>query len=70
MTEEQLQNWFSYHSPEPSDLTAYAAIRAAGLEFARVINANCPESADKTHAIRVIRDSVMWANASVACKGR
>jgi hypothetical protein len=70
MTEEQLSHWFSYHAPEGDDLAKYAAIRKAAHDYANVVNANCPESADKTHAIRIIRDSAMWANSSVACKGR
>ena len=70
MTNAELANLFMYHAPEGDDLAKYAAIRKAAHEYAQVVNANCPESADKTHAIRIIRDSAMWANASVACKGR
>ena len=49
---------------------AYEAIRAAGREFARVVVALTPPSADQTTAVRTIREAVMWANAAIACEGR
>ena len=84
MTEEQLDNWFSYHSPTEETAPKYAAIRAAEevarhrivqtdievgpdtkqlheeinvamRQFAKVIDANAPDSADKTAAIRCVR---------------
>ena len=62
-----LQNWFTYHSPSADDVLKYKEIRDAALTFARVIDKNCPDSADKTAAFRKIREAVMTANASIAC---
>lgn len=70
MTPEQIENWFTYHAPTQEDLKSYSALRAAAKEFADVVNEYCPESADKTSAIRKIREAVMTANASIACKGK
>jgi hypothetical protein len=70
MTIEQIENWFSYHAPDSDDLVAYAKLRNAAKDFANAVNEICPESADKTAAIRKIREAVMTANASVACKGK
>jgi len=39
------------------------------MEFARVIHENCPESPDRTAAIRHLREAVMTANASIATGG-
>jgi hypothetical protein len=70
ITENDLQNWFTYHSPTPDQVPNYLAIREAGLAFARVLLANSPSSADQTAAIRKVREAVMTANQSIACGGK
>jgi hypothetical protein len=65
--QSDIDNWFSYHAPTPEQLVAYNDIRIAGRIFAETINKHCPESADKTAAIRKLRECVMTANASIAC---
>jgi predicted ABC-type ATPase len=69
-TDDKLQNWFTYHKPTEADIPKYLAVREAALTFARVIDANCPFGADKTAAIRKIREAVMTANAAIACCGK
>lgn len=67
----QLHNWFSYHAPTgPEQLAQYQSIRDAGHVFALTIVQNAPPSADRTAAIRKIREAVMTANAAIACGGR
>jgi len=70
MTEEQLANWFQYHAPSTEQANAYNLLRQAAYIFASEINRLCPESADKTAAIRKLRECVMTANASIACGGK
>ena len=70
MTAEQLENWFTYHPPTADDIVAYEKLRNAAKDFASAINDLCPESADKTAAIRKVREAVMTANASIACRGK
>lgn len=70
ITNEQLDNWFTYHTPGPDQLPQYLAIRKAGLLLAQVIVNNSPASADQTAAIRKVREAVMTANASIACGGQ
>lgn len=70
MTNEQLDNWFTYHAPQGTDLDSYRQIRDAGKFLATTINNLCPESADKTASIRKVREAVMTANASIACGGQ
>lgn len=65
-----IANWFTYHAPEGDDLKKFKAIRDAGMELAIAINDNCPDSADKTAAIRKVREATMTANASIACRGK
>lgn len=65
-----IDNWFTYHAPSSDDLATYEKLRNSAKAFAGAINELCPESADKTAAIRKVREAVMTANASVACKGK
>ena len=69
-TNDLLEHWFTYHPPTAEDIPRYKEIRKAGLSFARVVDNCCPNSADKTTAIRKIREAVMTANAAIACCGK
>ena len=69
-SDDDLENWFTYHSPTKDDVEAYLRIRSSALACARVIQAECPAGPDKTVAIRKIREAVMTANASIACAGK
>ena len=66
----QIENWFTYHAPSSDDQVAYEKLRSAAKSFAMAINDLCPESADKTAAIRKVREATMTANAAIACKGK
>lgn len=67
---DQLNNWFTHHPPTPEQVAQYESIRNAGRMLATVIVANCPPSADRTTAIRLVREAIMTANASIACGGK
>lgn len=69
MQQDLIDNWFTYHAPSADDLVAYDKLRNSAKEFAHAINDLCPDSADKTAAIRKLREATMTANASIACKG-
>jgi hypothetical protein len=68
-TSEILAELFAYHPPNSAQLPKYAAINQAAKNFAEVILQNCPSSADRSAAIRLIRDARMTANASIALNG-
>lgn len=70
MDQETLENWFTSHRPEADQLPKYAALRATGLPFATVVNDKCPDSADKSAAIRLIREATWSINVAIACAGR
>ena len=67
---EEIENWFTYHSPDEAQQVAYRAIREKAKEMAQVIVNNTPPSADQTAAIRHLRTAVMTANAAIACQGK
>ena len=70
MTNEQVENWFTYHPPTPEQQRAYEILREKGKEMAQVINTFVPESADQSAAIRKLRECIMTANAAIACGGK
>lgn len=62
-----LENWFSYHPPTPAQREIYEAIRLAAREYAHLIMDLVPACADRTAAIRKLRETVMAVNLAVAC---
>lgn len=66
-TESDLNNWFTYHEPKEGQVTKYNAVREAGKFLAKVILHNCPMGPDRTAAVRIVREAVWTANASIAC---
>ena len=67
ISQTEINNWFQYHAPTPEQLVAYTAIRDAAKIYAETVNKYVPDGADKTAAMRTIRNSVMQANLAVAC---
>jgi hypothetical protein len=68
-SEEILAELFKYHAPTEFTIPKCAAINQAAKNFAEVVLQNCPSSADRSAAIRLIRDAGMTANAAVALNG-
>lgn len=66
---KKIDNWFTYHPPTVADVERYMTIRDAAKTLAHTILDNTPSSADQTASIRKLRECVMTANASIACKG-
>ena len=66
----ELDNWFSYHAPVGDQAQRYEKLRAAGKVLAEAIVELCPPSADRTVAIRKVREAIYSANASIACGGK
>lgn len=67
ITKDQLENWFTHHTPTNEDQRKYAAIRAASMHLAEVIVNNTLFGADQLIAVQKVREAMMAANAAVAC---
>lgn len=67
ITQEQLENWFTYHKPSEDQLPKYQKIRESAKSLAQTIVDACPASADTIAALRLLREAVMTANQSIAC---
>lgn len=69
-TEEIIDQLFTYHPPtDEAQILKYQIVRDAGKALALAVWRNCPYGADRTAAIRQIREAVMTANASIALNG-
>lgn len=66
MPELDIDNLFRYHPPSEKQHERYSEVRRRGSTFARRIQEICPDSAERTLAIRKLQEVVMWANASIA----
>ena len=66
MTNEQIDNLFSYHKLLGTQVQRYEGLRYNAKEFARLIQEYCPESREKSLAITSLQQTIMWANASIA----
>lgn len=63
----QIDNWFSHHSPDSDQLERYELIRKTAKVMANVMVKTIPPCADRTSALRKLRETVMAANAAIAC---
>lgn len=66
--EEIIDDLFTYHAPTPEQAQKYERINAAMKAAALVVHNECPPSADRGAAIRLLREARMTANASIATK--
>ena len=66
MTNEQIANNFTYHAPFGSQPLRYGILRTTARDLAVTINANCPESREKSLALTNLEQAIFWANASIA----
>jgi hypothetical protein len=62
-----LEQIFDYHESTPEQTERYVALRSAAIAYAGMILAMCPDSAERTLAIRDVQRALMMANASIAC---
>lgn len=66
-TQKELQNWFTHHPPTARQLDYYETIRTVAKGLAEQFNAAIPDCADKTAAMRKLRETVMAMNLAIAC---
>lgn len=64
-TATQIEEWFTYHAPDEVQQQALRLLRDKAKEFGHCLNTVVPESADKTAALRKLRECVMTANAAI-----
>lgn len=70
VTLENVEDVFTYHAPDATQVVAYEMVREAMIQAARTILRVVPPCADRTVAIRRLREARMTANAAIALHGR
>lgn len=66
MTQEAIDNTFTYHKPFGDQAQRYEGLRNKAKELARLIQQTCPVSREKSLVITNLQQAIMWANASIA----
>jgi hypothetical protein len=61
----EIREQVTYHSPNQNQILRMQDIRRAGLLFAETIWATTKPGADRSAAIRKVREAVMTANAAI-----
>lgn len=70
MTNNDLDWVFTYHESDTVKDDKYEGLRIDAKSFAESIIDNCPPCADRSAALRKVREALMTANAAVALDGR
>ena len=65
-----LDHVFSYHAPDAAAIAHMQELRESAKSLASLILQVCPRCADRSAAIRQVREAVMSANASIALGGK
>lgn len=65
-----VENWFTYHPVIGNQAERYVALREKAKEMATAIVDLVPQCADRTVALRKLRECIMTANAGIACEER
>lgn len=60
-----VDHWFTYHTPTAAQVDALHVLREKAREFAHLILDKVPTSADRSAALRKLRECVMTANAAI-----
>ncbi|HWY33594.1 MAG TPA: hypothetical protein VNX68_03040 [Nitrosopumilaceae archaeon] len=66
ITQNDLDNRFTYHPPKGNQGDIYAAIRSKAKELAELIVASSKDSRELSLSITKLEECVMWANAGIS----
>ena len=69
VTIANVEDVFTYHSPSGDQPERYVKVRESAKQLVRTILECTPSCADQSAAIRLVREAVMTANASIALNG-
>lgn len=70
VTLENYSDWLDYHAPDDSQILALKHVRIAAKDMAYDILTYCPESADRSFALRQLKLALMSANQSIILRDK
>jgi hypothetical protein len=56
---------FEYHKPSDRQILTMAQARTAAADYALQLDELVPDGADKTYALRRLRELAMWVNVAI-----
>lgn len=69
VTSDKVKDLTTYHKPDENQAQRIERVNAAAAILLDTIIKEVPECADKSHAIRQVRDAKMWANVAISTNG-
>lgn len=66
---DNVEHVFTYQTPDIHQVEAFARVREACISAARTILREVPDCADRSAAIRALREARLWANSAIALRG-
>lgn len=70
MDNESIDNLFTYHIPDQTQIEKLLKLRTAAKVLAWAIDDYVPVCADQAAAMRLLRECLMTANAAVVLNGK
>lgn len=67
ITNDQIENSFTYHSPKGNQQERYVDLRDTAKALAVKILQQVPSSREQSLAITKLEEAIMWANKGIAC---
>jgi len=64
----ELDRRLGYHPATAETIPLYEGNRAAAVAYARHLDRTCPPGRELALALTAVQESLMWANAAVACE--
>lgn len=65
-----IEDLFNYHPPTKNQILSMEILRDSAKSLARVVNEVVPDGADKSAAIRLLRQCVQISNAGIILNGK
>jgi hypothetical protein len=66
MSNPDLEKRFTYHAPKEGQPEKYTTLQEKAKELAYLIDAECPNSREKSLSLNKLEEVIHWANASIA----
>ena len=66
MENKDIESRFTYHSPTEDKIKKYPLLRNKAKELAYLIEELCPQGREKSLAMTILEEVIMWANAGIA----
>lgn len=67
---EEIEQCMTYQKPDEGQVAAFELLRQKVIALGNEITLLCSDCSDRDNALRHLRECRMWANSSIAHRGR